>query len=248
MMKNSLNKISVMCVRYLLAFSIFTQSFAFAFDGPTHIYVVDESAKMLFKMGDDYKKFYKKDVIEKLLKFCEMPDKDETEGVYKNHFYNIATGRNFMDEKTSALSKAKSHYREALVSYKTGNYNKAWEELGRAIHFMEDLVTPVHGGYDCPMDAVNKLSMHVNFEKKCILVQDECHANINDKWLRYFVDNSIEDIGKMCSRLANDNFFSLEKNYVYEEAIAFNSVLNAQRVVVGILYKFFIECQEIRIN
>lgn len=247
MVKINLNKILVSYVMLMSVF-LFSKNFVSAFDGPTHKYVTVESINIFSKMGDDYKNFYTDKAVEYLVKYCEMPDEDENDGLYKYHFYNIATGRNFMGEKMSALSKAKVHYKEALLSYKTGNLSKTWEELGRSIHFMEDLITPVHSGYDQPMDALNKLSMHVDFERKCVLVQEECHAEVSDLWLRYFVDNSLEEIGKMCSRLANDNFFALEKNYVSQEIVAYNTVNNAEKIVVGILYKFFVESQNMCIN
>lgn len=235
-------------VRNLFVFMLFANVSALAFDGPTHKYVTEKSLETLSGMKKECGDFYTNEAKSEIAKYCVMPDEDENEGLFKDHFYNIATGRNFMGEKMSALLKFKNHYNQAVVNYKAGKKLKCWEELGRAIHFLEDLITPVHGGYDCPMDAVNKLPMHVDFEKKCVVIQNEYVAEISSDFIRYFVDNSLDEIGKMCSRIANDNFYALEKKYVPKEKIASNSILNAQKVVCGILYRFFIETQEINLG
>lgn len=235
------------CMAYVVALSVCFQGAVFAFDGPTHEYVTITSLNILCKMDGRYKDFYNESAVKNLKVFCVMPDKDENAGLYKDHFYNVATGHNFMGERMSALFKVKVHYSEALLNYKSGNLTKAWEELGRALHFLEDVITPVHAGYDCPMDAVNKLGMHVDFEKKCVMVQRECVADVNSSWLKYFVDNPIDDIGKMCSRIAGDNFFSLEKGYISKDKLARMTIVSAQKVVVGMLYRFFVEAQGISV-
>ena len=220
----------------------------FSFDGPTHKYVTKKSIELTLKMDPCYEKVYTDRATEMIRKFCTMPDEDEIEGLYKDHFYNIATECNFMGERMSALVKFEQHYNNALTYYRTDRMSDCWEELGRAIHFLEDLCTPVHSGYDCPLDAVNKLSLHVDFEKKCVMLQESCLAKIEKDGLRYFLDNSTTEIGKMCSRIANDNFFALEKEYVPAETMGYHSIITAQRAVVGILYRFYIESQGITIN
>lgn len=217
-----------------------------AFDGPTHKYVTEKAIELFAKMDDSHKKFYTDSAVKTIMEYCTMPDEDEIEGMYKDHFYNIATEHNFMGEKMSALVKFKQHYKKALTCYKANKTNECWDELGRAIHFLEDLCTPVHAGYDQPLDAIHKLSLHVDFEKKCVMLQERCLADIPKQGLRYYVDNSLAEIGKMCSRIANDNFFSLEKEYVPAETIGFYSIMTAQRAVNGILYRFYVEAQGIK--
>ena len=229
-------------------FSLFTliTKCVLAFDGASHEYVTKRSLKIVKKLGDDHKNFYNHSAKKLIMEYCTKPDEDEIEGLYKNHFYNIATGRNFMGEKMSALEKLKRHYENAVISYKSGRVEESWEELGRAIHFLEDLFTPVHGGYTCPVDAVSKLSMHINFEKKCVQIQKECVVEMEEGELKYFLDNTIEEIGKMCARFSNDNFFALEKEYVEDYEIAINSVANAQKAVAGLLYRFYSEINRIK--
>ena len=212
-----------------------------AFDGATHEYVTQMSLDTFSKLETQGKSFYDEKAEELIMEYCTKPDIDENDGVFKDHFYNIATQRNFMGEKMSALVKFRQHYRNALINYKKGRMAKCWEELGRAIHFLEDINTPVHGGYDRPTDAMKRLPMHVAFEKTCILVQDECLADININELQYYLDNTLDDIAKTCARKSNDNYFALKNGYIAEEEIAKRTIIDAQRAVVGILFRFTVD-------
>ena len=203
---------------------------------------------------------YKDHIIEYSLK----PDEDENQGAYKYHFYNPDTERNFAGEKETALKKCKTHFENAIKNClevtllkNLGNYDSAldkekedlrktgdlvFEEVGRSIHFLEDLSTCVHTGYDKPTDSVFKFPLHVKFEKKCDLISEECHAVIPEESLKYYEVNSLEDLAQNTAVLSLDNFYRLE-NIESEDYIdlAKNAVLNAQKRVVGLLYKFIKE-------
>mgnify|MGYP001052667573 CR=1 FL=1 len=241
-MKNDdLEKIVRMLFSSILCISLFMQITVMAFDGGSHEHITEKSLVLFSQIEKNNKNFYSEDAKKIIMEHCTKPDIDENDGLFKDHFYNIATERNFMGEKISALVKFRSHYKAALINYKRNKMKKCWEELGRAIHFLEDINTPVHGGYDCPSDAMRYLSMHVGFEKTCIMVQNEYLAEINADELDYFLDNSLDDIGKMCARVSNDNFFALKKGYISEEEMARHVIITAQRIVVGILYRFSME-------
>lgn len=167
------------------------------------------------------------------------PDDDENKGGFKYHFYNPITERNYMGEKETAVYKCISHYDEALKNYKLGNKTLAYEELGRSIHFLEDANTPVHTGYDNPSDSVIKLPLHVRFEKKCDIINGECQAIVTKDALNYFTANTVENIAIASSVLALDNFYRLDNDVDNdEEEIAKSTVLNAQKKVIGLIYKF----------
>lgn len=240
MMKFSMQRL-IACIG-VIGFSFFAlKSDISAFDGPTHRYITKISLKILSDMGSEYSEFYSEDVKTRVLKYCVMPDKDENEGLFKCHFFNPATERNFMGERESALVKFKSHYKDAIRNYKTSNMQRCWEEIGRSVHFLEDLNTAVHTGYDLPTDACFKLPMHVEFEKRCLIIQEACVADISHINFEYFLINSNDSIGKASARVATDNFFSLENGLVPQDTIAEYSVLNAERAAVGVLYKFYME-------
>ncbi len=232
----------------------------YGFDGPTHKYVTETSLSILHDIGrttenvesDEntksdkdgenaksiYSDFYTDEVRDIILEYCVKPDEDETEGGFKWHFYNPATELNFMGEKESALTKFIKHYNAAIENYKTGYTTEAFQEFGRSLHFVEDLSTPVHTNYENFMDAGMKLSMHVEFEKRCVAVQDTCVATVKEENLKYYLNNTKKIIGKACAYLSADLFYSLEHKLLPQDIIAKHSVLNAQKVVVGLLNRF----------
>lgn len=229
--------------------------------------ILSEISKTLYNVGKMSQKEYElsnqltREYKDHIIEFSLKPDEDENQGAYKYHFYNPDTGKNFAGEKESALKKSKIHFEDSLRgcleltllhhldNYGTVlkedqniTYDKIFEELGRSIHFIEDLSTCVHTGYDKPTDAVLKFPLHVKFEKKCDLVSEECHAEVPIEILKYYEVNLLEDIAQNTAILSADNFYRLEniENEDYTN-LAKNAVLNAQKKVVGILYKFIKE-------
>ncbi len=216
---------------------------ALAFNSDTHKNVTQTSLKIISEINrEKFSVFNKEDerYWDLVAEYSVKPDEDENQGAYKYHFYNPITQRNFMGEKKSALSKCVLHFNDAVDYYKKGNKDMAYQELGRSIHFLEDLNTPVHTAYDLPSDAVIKFPLHVRFEKVCDKICAGCLATIPMESLKYFEINELETIAKSCSVLSADNFYYLENvSEVKEENLARNAVLNAQHKVTGLCYKFF---------
>lgn len=224
----------------------------YGFGSETHEYVTKTSVDKIGKLSKDLsEKNALSDEensvlceIEKykdiLITYSLKPDEDENQGsTFKHHFYNPVTGRNFLGEEKGALSKCEEHYSGCLDFYKEGDKEKAFEEFGRTIHFLEDVNTPVHTGYIYPSDAVFKLPMHVQFENVCDVVNKDCDAQISAESLEYYKINSLKTIVKSSAVLALDNFYRLEEIQTSnEEELAKNSILNAQKNVVGMIYKF----------
>ena len=239
----------------------------YGFASSTHEYVTRASLSILHDLGstkDDkesaenkevdktkekiesiYSDFYTDEVKDVILEYCVKPDEDETDGGFKWHFYNPATELNFMGEKESALTKFIKHYNAAITNYKTGYITEAFQEFGRSLHFVEDLSTPVHTNYENFMDAGIKLSMHVEFEKRCEVIQDMCIATVKKENLKYYLNTTKKIIGKTCAYLSADLFYSLEYKLLPQDIVAKHSVLNAQKVVVGLLNRFYDEVTQL---
>ena len=213
-----------------------------AFSSATHEYTTQRGVSILDEVqGESCSKFYTQEDREQILTYCTRPDEDEIEGAYKYHFYNPATEKNFMGEDDSALARCKSHYNKALYYYKSGNRKSAMEELGRALHFLEDLNTPVHTNNQDLLDTAFNFTFHVSFEDKCKDIQDMIVSSLTKKEFRYYVVNSVENIAKACAYLANDNFYALYEKLLSKELVAENSIRNAQKAVAGVLYKFYLD-------
>lgn len=233
-------------------------STAGAFNDITHKYITKSSFETLAQMGDetpsdnelscedlseirDVSEFFKGDADdyeELFVNYSVQPDIDEIQGIYKYHFYNPVTETNFMNEKESALERFKSHFEKAVALYKEDSKTESYQELGRAVHFMEDMNAPVHTAYELPSDSVAKLRLHVEFEKVCDTVCEECVLNLALPSLKYYEINSLDSIARSAATLSADNFYYLEKRKADKEKISKQAISNAQKKVSGILYRF----------
>lgn len=211
-----------------------------AFATDTHEYVTKVSLGIVEDVHDDHcKDFYNGVVAQTIEKFSTQPDIDENNGLFKWHYYNPITGKNFVKGDVTALTKFNEHYNSAIMNYNKNNYQKTWDELGRAIHFLEDINTPVHTNSQDVLDATSYLSFHVKFESYISSIQKGVEATMKLDDFSYFRDNSTTQIAKKHANMSADNFYSLHKNLETEETIAKNSLSNAQKCVAGVLYKFY---------
>lgn len=233
---------------FIFSMIFFTMRFDInAFNGYTHKYITRSGLENICKFykGDKESNVFSKadeNYWETIIEYSVKPDEDEVEGAYKYHFYNFLTGQNFLNEKDSALTRLTSHFENAVKEYKKDNKKQSFQELGRSIHFMEDLNTPVHTVYSSFKDAVLKFPMHVMFEKKCDEICDKVKSETLKENMDYYEVNSLDAIGKSSSVLSENNFYGMEdKDNDFFYKVASNAILNAQDRVTGMLYKFFVQ-------
>lgn len=215
---------------------------ASAFSSETHRYTTSRGITILDEVKPEISsKIYTEKDKQQILTYCTKPDEDEIDGAFKYHFFNPATEKNFMGEDDSALARCVGHYKKALEWYKKGNREKAFEELGRSLHFLEDLNTPVHTNNQDLLDTAFNFPFHVSFEDKCKDIQQRFMSSLLNEEFRYYENNTLENIAKSCAYLANDNFYSLYEELLPKELVAENAIRNAQKSVAGILYKFYLD-------
>lgn len=94
-----------------------------------------------------------------LLFGCVQPDIDEREDAYAHHFYNPVTLKDYCGSDDSAKNRCIYHFCEFLMTNEL-------DELGRTLHFLEDICTPVHTQYEDKFDAVYRVGLHTRFEKE----------------------------------------------------------------------------------
>ena len=215
-----------------------------AFSSATHEYATKKGIAICTSVFKEASELYDERSVVQLLVFCTKPDEDEIEGAFKVHFYNPATEKNFNGEDDSALSRYKVHYNSAVDFFKKGEKDKAISELGRAIHFMEDMNTPVHTNNQSFIDSTIDVFLHTSFEKRCEEIQSTVDASMQRREFDYYKNNTLEQIGKASAMLANDNFYALYKKTLERDIVAKNSVENAQKAVAGLLYRFFLEMRK----
>lgn len=180
--------------------------------------------------------------IESLIFYGAQPDFDETDGAFKHHFYNPATDKNYAGEYDSALARFTKYYIAAINNYQNNNAQYI-EYIGRSLHYLVDLNTPVHTYNQDTFDAVVNANMHVNFEAKCDELIDNYNPNVINgiNNLHYFVANNIVTIGKYCALIASKSYYNLVNNKEPKIDICNKSINNAIINTIGILYRF---CKE----
>ena len=140
--------------------------------------------------------------IKEILKGVILPDKDENQNGYTYHFYNPVTNANYLGNELHAKAKCVYHFGEY---YKT----KDLVELGRAIHFLEDICTPVHTQYEDTSDSILKLKLHLDFEKDL------------DLYLKNFITGNIKslknDKGSLSEFINNIALNSARNYYIYKK-------------------------------
>lgn len=171
--------------------------------------------------------------IETLKKFSLQPDYDEREYFYAYHFYNPT--RKYGENEITALTKCLSHYEKAKAK---GDL----EELGRSIHFLEDLCTPVHCGYDDKIDYVYRLHQHMEFEKMCDKLVTE--INISDIDYKFIPFKELEVLCINCACQSYVYFKELDKKSTDQKMIGERAILRAIQATTDVLKNFYLDIKK----
>lgn len=170
-----------------------------------------------------------------LLEYCVRPDIDENDHAYLWHFYNPATRKNYKGGRISALTKFIEHYKKSKGA---DNVQKAFEELGRSIHFLEDLCTPVHNSYEDLIDPTYRLNQHMKFENLCDELIDDFDFDDRLENIDYYTHNSLKTIGKSQSMRASFLFKQMDDGKEKAKVIGRSAIINGINAVTGMLYRF----------
>lgn len=121
------------------------------------------------------------------------PDDDEIGFAFAGHFYHAINHDNYLGSTTNtALTNCEDHYYSAVSMVKTGNRTKAYEEIGRALHYLQDAGEPHHAANITALNVT-----HGQFEK--------------------YVDNRIDIYTNLISSAKGHNFHS-SANLTYANA------------------------------
>lgn len=180
-----------------------------------------------------------------LIEYSVMPDTDERGAAFDCHFYG-ADELNYMKGTDTAYTRFRNHYNTAVTQYKSGNYQQATQELGRAIHFISDINNPHHAS-----NAVALLSYHTQFEDYVEEARESNVVNptyITASYLAGFSNKSLKTIADESATHARSYFSLANSNYPVsfnrsQAVLAINPTFcNAQKVTAGVIYKF---CKEV---
>lgn len=176
-----------------------------------------------------------------LFEYCDMPDKDEKDYIFAYHFYDPYTKKNYLpgvmkSSKITALTKFKEHIKNSVENYKS-NKKFSIEELGRAIHFLEDVNVPHHAS-----NQIAGLSSHSQYEKYISENNSLFYvykSNSYDKFSNLSFEDFCVSIFDECAKNAY-SYKSVGKSYDKEEwkRVATATLKLAQENISALLYRF----------
>lgn len=209
----------------------------------THQFLVARGILILEndKSWEIAKHLYKDNGARIIMEYADMPDKDEIGVLFAGHFYNPYTGQNFLGQ-TSPTAKTNflQHTEKAVSNFNTDK-KFAWQELGRALHYLSDMNQPHHAS-----NKVAVLTNHADFENWVDKRRIKYGIKSSSKYGDYLED----PFETYCSKIADDSAknaydykdaasctFPLFKYIKYDYA-ARNTLPYAQEVIAAFLYRF----------
>jgi hypothetical protein len=215
-------------------------------DNPgTHGFITERGLIILKKAVSSAKTFYS-GYTDDLITGSVLPDEDEstlTSGPYKWHFYG-EDELNYMGQSTTAYTKFRNHYNDAVDYYLDGDETAAMESLGRAIHYLEDLNAPHH-----VLNLIASNSLHTEYEDWVeIHYSDYAISSVSSSTLNFVKNSTLKEIADDCAEYARPYIDDCEAYYLSGTTVvidgdiagpATNNLLRkAQRVTAGVLNKF----------
>lgn len=112
----------------------------------THSWLTSQGFVLLAAEKSKAFAWYSDEAAELITAASNRPDWDETENNKSHHSYIPTTGKNLFGGDDSANKRFEMHYKNALTLYREGKQEEAYDALGRAIHYLTDMLSPPHVG------------------------------------------------------------------------------------------------------
>jgi len=199
--------------------------------------------------------------------YIDWPDHNErAEGNFFDvfmaiwHSYRPEDGTNTLgNQNGNAKIRFAYWYGEAVSNYKAGDAQAAFQDLGKAMHYLTDLLSPPHTGERsfeiiCGTKVINPLRMlrnapiHGGYELLAGALQDN-YAVETGGFYDWATENSLEEIGHQ-NALYSDGYYAILEEWLLcpfapeKFASTVKDPLEwGQRCVAGILYRFYCDVQ-----
>lgn len=201
----------------------------------THGYITQVAYELI--RDDNFAAYYFYDgKLTQLIRGSVLPDADETNNAYAWHFYG-ENGKNYLGGSTTAYTKCIEHYNGAVALYTSGQQDNAIEELGRALHFLQDINVPHHA-----KNATAVLTNHTQFESLA-------EENMETFSVSGLTDTIYTDADNTLGTIIDD--YADTARFWYTKASSGDSsemlsaagscVRNSQRATATVLYKFMLD-------
>jgi hypothetical protein len=194
-----------------------------------------------------------------LMKYATMPDFDENDGGigvkggFKGHFYDPGTATNYTGDKTDTANvRFSNHYNDAVKNYKEGSKEVAYQELGRALHYLQDMNEPHHAANLPGIEGTNGVYLTHNdyegwaeknfYNYSLTTAPNEIYdyALNNNPWI---IGHESAVNAKKYAYFVKDFRFELDNNN--KRTAAKNTLPYAQKITAGVINKFLTEVSEV---
>lgn len=171
-----------------------------------------------------------------LIRGSILPDKDETQGfLFLWHFYG-PDGKSWDGSSVTAYTKCIEHYNDAVALYRSGSKASAMEELGRALHYLQDVNVPHHA---MNVTAVHIGNNHSAFESE---VEEDKESYVVTGFSNSVYTNADYSLGTIIddrAEIARDWYDEASSSDRSDRDRAAGAcVRNSQRATATVLYKF----------
>jgi len=228
----------------------------------THQWLVTRAFKILSNDNPVIKNRFTTNQIAVITEFSDWPDVKETNEMNNWHFYYYHTKTNFQgNSKPTAKSKFIDWYNSAVNKYNRSHNDvklqtEAFQDLGKCIHYLSDLGTPVHTG-DRAHTFWNggiiadglQAAKHVSWEFVADQVK-KFHEVESSEYYSWYTSNTLSYITEVNACISYD-FYSDTQNPL-NVGLYYGSMKSClkytQKDVAGLLYKFYIDTNELQYN
>lgn len=180
---------------------------------------------------------YENDGTNLILQYADMPDSDETDiSTFAGHFYDPYTGKNWQGYTSpTALTRFTSHMANAYNNFNS-NKTYAWQELGRAIHYLADANEPHHAS-----NMIAALTNHTQFESWADQNRVSFGITSSSKYNDYPLDTFASYVNKILVDSAMSGYShkdSASGDSSLWSLAAAPSMNYAQQEIAALLYRF----------
>lgn len=176
----------------------------------------------------------------------QAPDNDETNYSYGYHYYKYnsdlqngtGTTKPNCGTTTTAYHMFNNHYYNANYEYAVGNYTTAYNELGRAIHYLQDINNPYHAtliGGD-PHYAYEAWVRDHFYSNYWASSASESYSFVCNNSFRY-MSNSFSK--SACTKYRDCSYFTSNPNTA--RAATAELTTRAQRATAALLYRYLVD-------
>ena len=182
--------------------------------------------------------------VETLSDESAWPDKFGWTTLYADHFYDPDTGKSWNVLSNTARDKAAAYYNDAVDKFKDGKRKDALQDLGRGLHFVQDVGVPHHAA-NLKVES-NDANNHQGFEQlaSSILLNENLMDNVEFEHNAVFYNARLtQDIGSFVHEIASNSkplagYASDKTNVTRQRLAAITSLSVTVQNTAGVLYKF----------